>query len=159
MRALATVLTAVVLSLSPGDRWITPLPGPVIERIFDLRNGPYQAGHRGLDLHARQGDTVLAPTDGTVTFSGTVVDRGVLTLRTTSGYLVSFEPVSSALRAGDSVQRGDTLGVVAGGGHCRISSLHVGVRSDKTYLNPLRFFPDVRPRLLPLGDPAREVPD
>lgn len=159
MRALATVITVVILGMSPGERWITPLPGPVIERIFDLRNGPYQAGHRGLDLQARQGDTVLAPSDGTVTFSGTVVDRGVLTLRTTSGYLVSVEPVSSALKAGDSVQRGDTLGLVAGGAHCRTSCLHVGVRSDKTYLNPLRFFLDVRPRLLPLGDPAREVPD
>lgn len=153
MRTLSLLLT-VVVGLSPSsDGWNSPLPGGSITRLFNLRNGPYQAGHRGIDLEATQGRRVVAPVSGEVVFVGNVVDRPVVTLRVSGSLLVSVEPVHSELVVGDWIERGQTLGNVHGWSHCGFSCLHMGVREDETYVNPLRFFREFRPRLLPLGEP------
>ena len=62
--------------------------------------------------------------------------------------LQSFEPVASELQAGDAVARGQPLGTVTAGGHCRTECLHLGARVDDAYVNPMRFFRG-RPVLVP----------
>lgn len=151
--ALATVLlTSPVYSPSNRERWPSPTAsGFSIQRLFDLPRGEYQAGHRGIDIRASQGDEVRAPTSGTVHFAGDVVDRGVLTIERADHTLVSFEPVSASVLVGDQIQVNDLLGSVSGASHCGTSCLHVGVRVDNHYVNPLRYFFAGRPQLLPLN--------
>lgn len=153
--AALLIATSLVLSSPAGTsrkRWPNPLADPLrILRIFDLPNGEYQAGHRGVDLRARFGDELVAPVAGTVHYSGELVDRGVLSIAVDEHVLLSFEPVTSELEAGAAVVAGQRIGEVATGSHCGASCLHIGVRIDGRYVNPLKFFAGGRPRLLPLN--------
>lgn len=110
----------------------------------------YGPGHRGMDVTAAVGTAVGAPADGVVAFQGVVVDRPVLTIRHADGLVSSFEPLESSLRAGDTVSRGQEIGRVSTGGHTAPGALHVGVRRDGEYINPMLLFGAVlRARLLP----------
>lgn len=91
---------------------------------------------------------VLAPAGGTVSYAGVVVDRGVLSIRIDARTVLSMEPVDASVRAGELVQKGEEVGVVAGGAHCDDHCLHLGVRVDGEYVNPMRFLVE-RPVLLP----------
>lgn len=136
---------------SRGGLWEPPLGHPLrIAEAYSLPNGPYRAGHRGVDLPAEPGAAVRAPASGTVSFVGTVVDRPVVSIRVDARTIVSLEPVSSGLREGEAVGRGERIGEVASGGHCGDGCLHLGVRVDGAYVNPLRFLRP-RPVLLPWG--------
>lgn len=100
---------------------------------------------------------MLAPASGVVTFAGVVVNRSVVTIVVNNGLRLSFEPVTTSLKAGDSVTRGQEIGHVEGPTHCdgsvTLSCLHWGVRRGDQYLNPLQFILDLRPSvLLPLID-------
>ncbi|WP_425454452.1 peptidoglycan DD-metalloendopeptidase family protein [Mycetocola lacteus] len=101
---------------------------------------PWNSGRRGISLAALPGSVVRAPTEGTVTFVGVVVDRPVLTLEHSGGLRTSYEPLDSILKTGDSVQAGDPLGTVAAGGVCPQMCLHIGVRSGDEYVNPRLYF-------------------
>lgn len=94
----------------------------------------------------------MAPTNGVVSFSGMVVDRTVLTITAPTGLRLSFEPVNSTLQAGDTVTRGQTVGIIEGRTHCGdapgVSCLHWGVRRGEEYLDPLQFLLDMRPSIL-----------
>jgi murein DD-endopeptidase MepM/ murein hydrolase activator NlpD len=98
---------------------------------------PYGAGHRGIDV-ASTGGGVYSPAAGVVHFAGVVVDRPVLSIRHGGGLLSSFEPVTTELVAGDSVQRGDRVGTLQAG-HCSTPCLHFGVRLDGDYVSPLNY--------------------
>lgn len=127
--------------LKAPERWYPPLGSPlIVSSSYSLPNGPYRAGHRGIDLPAAVTQTVYAPVSGTVTFAGTVVDRPVISIRVDSHTVVSLEPVTSELQEGSAVTRAARIGVVVTGGHCTASCLHLGVRIDGNYTNPLRFF-------------------
>ncbi|MFJ4227807.1 M23 family metallopeptidase [Paenarthrobacter nicotinovorans] len=138
---------------TPPGRWSWPLsPKPAVLRTFDPPDKPWLSGHRGVDLGpAPDGGPVTAPSDGVVTFAGVVVDRPVLTIDQGDGLKSSFEPVISALKEGDHVVKGQTIGNVQPG-HCGSTTcLHWGVRRDGEYVNPLGFVADLRPSvLLPL---------
>ncbi len=132
-----------------GPRWLPPLGEPLrVSSPFGLPHGPYRPGHRGIDLPAEPGEVVRSPAAGTVSFSGTVVDRPVLSVRVDDRTVVSFEPLEGDLSPGDPVARGQPLGRVGAGGHCDRACLHLGVRLDGEYTNPLRFLL-ARPVLLP----------
>lgn len=132
-----------------GTLWEPPLGSPLrVAAAYSLPDGPYRAGHRGIDLPASPGDTVHSPAGGVVSFVGTVVDRPVVSVRVDARTVVSLEPVESGVQAGDAVQRGAVLGTVASGGHCAADCLHLGVRVDGAYVNPMRFLRP-RPVLLP----------
>jgi murein DD-endopeptidase MepM/ murein hydrolase activator NlpD len=109
---------------------------------------PYGAGHRGIDIRAPEGASVLAPADGVVHFAGFVVDRPVLSLEHAGGVLSSFEPVTTTLRAGDVVHRGEVIGTLLAGHCARSACLHLGARIDGEYVNPLVFLGGVAPAVL-----------
>jgi len=145
--------------LAPGSavpasapRWAWPVTPPRVVGAYAAPPTPYAAGHRGIDLAATPELHVTAPSDATVRFVGVVVDRPVLTLDHGGGVLSSYEPLATDLIAGQSVARGSVIGLLASGGHCADSCLHVGVRVDGAYVSPLLFFDRVPPSvLLPLG--------
>ncbi len=58
-------------SAATAGGWTWPVVGPVIQ-TFDPPDTPYGSGHRGIDIAASVGTTVVAPADGTVTFAGPV---------------------------------------------------------------------------------------
>lgn len=134
---------------TPRELWVSPIGSVLrVDVGFSLPDGPYRAGHRGIDIAAPSGIGVRAPAAGEVTFAGMVVDRPVLSLRVDEHTVVSVEPVESDLTVGDLVSRGQLLGELVSGGHCAAHCLHLGVRVDGVYTNPVRFFRP-RPELLP----------
>ena len=118
-------------------------------------------GHRGVDLHAGSGATILAPADGLVAFRGTIAGRPVLSIDHADGVRTSYEPVDSGLTVGESVRAGEpigTLGIdVRGDGDAgphRDGVLHWGAREREgggewSYIDPLSLLGDRIIRLLP----------
>ena len=143
-----------VLGRDSIPRWSPPL-----ERSLEV-SGPFRApphaygsGHRGIDIPASPGETVLAPASGIVSFAGPVVDRVVVSIRVDARTVVSLEPVTAMVSEGARVVQGQAIGQVSTGGHCAAECVHLGVRvdtapGDSSYINPLRFYLD-KPVLLP----------
>ncbi len=123
----------------------------VARRLFDRPASTWASGHRGVDIAADTGGEVLSPGPGVVTFAGTVVNRGVVTVAHDSGLVSSVEPVDAVVAVGDRVHAGDVLGTVeARAWHCDTACIHWGVRLDGDYLNPLDALAGFGPvRLLP----------
>lgn len=146
----AVPVVPVVFAVDRPALWHPPLGQPFrVSTPYRAPPTPYAAGHRGIDLPAAVGDEVFAPVSGTVSFVGTVVDRPVLSIRVGLRTVVSLEPIEApGLVAGDSVVRGRPLGAVASGGHCDAVCVHLGVRVDGAYVNPMGFFVE-KPVLLP----------
>lgn len=158
-----TVATATMLAMLPGSprgraslpraeaRMVYQLPvEDDVVRLFERPALRWSPGHRGIDIDAPAGTPVLAPGDGVVTFSGTVVDRDVLTIRHPDGLKSSLEPLVGGVPLGTEVSAGDVVGVVADGGtHCAPDDcLHWGVRRDDEYLDPLDLLPGAAPTVL-----------
>jgi murein DD-endopeptidase MepM/ murein hydrolase activator NlpD len=133
MRPLALLLLLLSPSLPHWD-WPVSAPHPVV-RPFLAPPTPYGVGHRGIDIGTSSA-VIRAPADGVVHFAGVVVDRPVLSISHAGGLISSFEPVTSTLRKGDSVSRGDVIGSIEPG-HCASPCLHFGVRQGGEYVSPL----------------------
>ena len=136
-----------------ASHWLPPLGPPLrVSEPYRPPPSPYGAGHRGIDLPAEAGQKVRSPAAGTVSFVGKVVDREVISVRVDARTVYSLEPVdqdeAGGLSTGDAVGRGDALGTVGEGGHCDGGCVHLGVRVDDTYVNPMRYFLG-KPVLLP----------
>lgn len=124
--------------IDTAEVWVWPVPGGV--RVVAPYVAPahaYGPGHRGIDIAAPVGSDALAPASGTIAFSGTVVDRPLVTIDHGGGLVTTLEPVTSDLSPGDPVSRGDVVGTVAVGGHSAPGSLHLGVRLHGEYVNPM----------------------
>ncbi|WP_230684747.1 murein hydrolase activator EnvC [Cellulomonas sp. JZ18] len=117
-------------------------------RPFEAPPERWLAGHRGVDLSAEPGTTVVAPADGVVTFAGPVAGRGVVTVLHADGRRSSVEPVTAVVVAGTAVRAGDALGTLAEGGHCRRACLHWGVREGERYVDPWSLLPGSGPVVL-----------
>ncbi|MEW2067575.1 M23 family metallopeptidase [Streptomyces sp. NPDC007346] len=144
--------------LDGGPVW--PLAGrPALSRGWEPPANPYGPGHRGVDLAARPGTTVLAAATGRVSFAGRVAGRGVLVVELTGSgappLRTTYEPVRALVEKGDVVAAGRAVGVLeAGPFHCAAGCLHWGLRRGDAYLDPLSLLP---PALLRRG-PSRLLP-
>ena len=136
---------------SPGGAWTWPVDGPrEVTEPFLAPAHEYGPGHRGVDITAAAGTTVRAPAPGVVAFRGVVVDRPLITIDHGGGLVSTFEPVESELTAGTVLEAGTTIGTVATGGHADAGTMHIGVRLNGDYINPMLMFGDVpRAILLP----------
>jgi murein DD-endopeptidase MepM/ murein hydrolase activator NlpD len=144
--SVALILSAVRASAEHTPSWIWPVDGPrTVMRTYDAPVTEYSAGHRGIDIAAPVGQNVLAPADGVVHFAGTVVDRGVLSLKH-GNLLSSFEPIEPLVTAGQLVRQGDIIGRVTAGHDCEC--LHVGARFNGAYLSPLSYLGKMDPAVL-----------
>ena len=153
-----------------------PLAGAVV-RGFDARAGPYGPGHRGIDIAAPVGELVGAPAAGKVVFSGPVAGTAWVSLQVAPGVVVTLGPLLDPVTAGRVRPRapvgrvgpghqpgsGGTPGSGSGGpgpaGPGSVgpggATLHLGVRVDGVYVDPLAYLVD-RPwaRLAPLAMPG-----
>lgn len=152
------VPAASPLAVAATASWDSPTPRRlVVMHPFVAPATAYAAGHRGVDLAASPGDPLVAPTAGTVVFVGAVVDRPVVTLESPDGLLISLEPAAATVKPGDPVRQAQSIGTVGRGGHCDGVCVHLGLRRDGEYLNPMVYLGGVAPAvLLPLdGDRGR----
>ena len=150
---LGAALSGGVLGSQPAlaaGGWTWPVkPKPAVTRTFQPPAQKWLSGHRGVDLGAAPGTEVRSPAAGTVTFSGVVVDRPVITVDHGNGLKSSFEPIDASVKRGQTVTRGQVIGTIAAAGHCPPAHcVHWGVRRDGEYVNPLQFVQDMRPSVL-----------
>jgi murein DD-endopeptidase MepM/ murein hydrolase activator NlpD len=121
--------------------WTWPVTGPVI-RGFDPPQDPYGSGHRGIDIAAPAGTPVLAAESGTVTFAGSVGGELFVTIAHAGGLASTYSWVSSlSVRRDDTVMRGQEI-ARSGSGHpgaLEPPHLHVGVKLDGEYVDPLAY--------------------
>lgn len=136
--------------LSGTYRW--PVPGPPrLGRLFDPPATRYGSGHRGVDLVAPTGSTVLSAGEGTVVFAGRLAGRGVVSIQHRDGLRTTYEPVTATVVVGAAVGAGQPVGVLEAGhpGCSAPACLHWGVRRGAdTYLDPLRLIGRWEVRLL-----------
>jgi murein DD-endopeptidase MepM/ murein hydrolase activator NlpD len=120
---------------APSDAPISDVFGS--QRIF---NGKAQSPHQGLDFRVPTGTPVAAMNDGTVLlarplyFEGNfvVIDHG-------QGLLTLYLHLSEfKVKEGDTVKRGQEIGLSGGTGRATGPHLHVAVRWQGTYLDPAR---------------------
>jgi Membrane proteins related to metalloendopeptidases len=155
IRGTLTLVLLLLLPPTPTAVWTWPTEGEHrILRDFRAPSTPWGPGHRGLDL-AAAGDNIVAPTGGVISFSGDVAGRGVLTLQTPEGVLISMEPVEALVSTGDRVSRGELIATLHPG-HCAQLCVHLGLREGGDYRSARRELGVLqRSVLLPLGDYAR----
>jgi murein DD-endopeptidase MepM/ murein hydrolase activator NlpD len=130
---------AAPAAAAAGD-WTWPIMGPVL-RPFDPPGTPFGSGHRGIDIGAPVGTTVVAPAPGTVTFAGKVAGHLFVTLDHGGGVSSTYSWVSAlSVRKGDLVTRGQPI-ALSGSGHPgdTVPSLHLGVKLDGAYVDPLDY--------------------
>jgi murein DD-endopeptidase MepM/ murein hydrolase activator NlpD len=155
LRVLAVPAPAVAVSPLPTPAgW--PLSGsPVVQRAFDPPTLAWSAGHRGIDLVAKDAQEILAAASGTVAFVGSIAGKPIISIDHGS-VRTTYEPVASKLHVGDRVAIGQVIGVLGTGGHCR-GCLHWGLREGKKYLDPLLLLGDRGGRLRLVAEAQREI--
>jgi len=160
--ALVAVLVSTVLTQPATAAWVAPVGPPTqIVRAFDRPVPNWLPGHRGVDLGAVQGEQVRAAGAGRIIWSGPIVGRGVVVISHANGLRTTYEPVRSAVVAGQFVRAGQPIGYIdAGQSHCGGPTwcLHWGLRRGVDYLDPILLIHLGRPRLIPLRDSAPTKP-
>jgi murein DD-endopeptidase MepM/ murein hydrolase activator NlpD len=145
-----------------------PLAGPIV-RGFEASAGTYGPGHRGVDVGGRVGEAVRAPAGGRVEFAGPVAGVTWVSLLVAPGVMVTVGPLLDAqMAAGQRVRALAPVGRLGlghgpslGSGHGPAPApaygmaLHLGLRVDGVYVDPLPYLLDrPRPRLAPLLRPG-----
>ena len=156
-------LTALLFSQVSGSgaeqtplvNWAPPLEPPInLVNLYRQPNSDYSAGHRGIDYQVEPGQSVLAPADGQVWFSGKVVNRNLISLKHPDGTLSEFEPVCTDLLKGEPVFLGQEIGRVCNTDpnyrqHCQNTTcLHFSIRLAGEYLSPQVFIGGINPSRL-----------
>jgi murein DD-endopeptidase MepM/ murein hydrolase activator NlpD len=153
----------VLASIAPGaaraaGSWTWPIVGPVL-RGFDPPDSPFGAGHRGIDIAAAIDTPVLAAASGVVTFAGPVGGRLFVTIDHGGGLESTYSFLASiAVRRGATVAGGQVI-ATSGAGHAGVepAHLHLGVKLDGVYVDPLAYLGPVEVwrfiRLAPLAGP------
>ncbi|GIE84129.1 murein hydrolase activator EnvC family protein [Actinoplanes regularis] len=145
------LLLAFVLAAIPVP-YAWPVSPPQVTRRFEAPPEPWLAGHRGVDLGGTPGTAVRATAAGTVLYAGVLAGRGVVSVAHPGGLRSTYEPVSPAVAAGDTVTAGESLGTLdPGHPGCPVAAcLHWGVRRGTDYLDPLTLLGLGPVRLLPV---------
>ena len=160
---LAAVLAAGLVTGGPASParasagWLWPVIGPVIQG-FDPPASPYGSGHRGIDIAAEVGTTVLAPAAGRVTFAGPVGGHLFMTIDHGGGLESTYSWLSGLIvRKGAVVARGQPI-ARTGWGHPTWPTphLHFGVKLLDVYVDPMDYLEPASVssfiRLAPLSD-------
>lgn len=128
-------LAAATPSIWPTHGWLSSSMGNRADPLTGEKDF-----HPGLDISADKGDPVYATADGKITNAAAagnygnlvVVDHGY-GLETRYGHLSAFK-----VKNGQSVKRGDLIGLVGSTGRTTGAHLHYEVRANGRILNPLQ---------------------
>jgi murein DD-endopeptidase MepM/ murein hydrolase activator NlpD len=137
-------------SRAAAGRWRRPVAPFEVLAAFAAPERRWLRGHRGIDLVTSVGQAVRAAGDGRVVFAGPIAGREVVSIDH-GGLRTTYEPVNPVVRAGDVVRSGDRIGSLStGSGHCGSGRcLHLGLRRDREYLDPLLLLGRTSARLRP----------
>ena len=142
-----------------------PIPGyTAISSPFGKRNAPTSGAstyHKGVDIPAPEGTTLIATCNGEITFTGFLGGGGyTITITTENGLKISYCHVSPnyIVSMGDKIEQGQVIGNVgpkyvygvAGNkykdatgkptnGATTGCHLHIGFRINNEYVNPLDY--------------------
>lgn len=129
------LLAAATPSIWPTHGWLSSSMGNRADPLTGEKDF-----HPGLDISADKGDPVYATADGTVSSAAVAGNYGNLVvidhgygIETRYGHLSAFK-----VRDGQSVKRGDLLGLVGSTGRTTGPHLHYEVRANGRILNPLQ---------------------
>ena len=128
-------LAAATPSIWPAHGWLTG--------TFGGRSDPFTGEpgfHQGLDISTDRGQPVYATADGTVEsaaytgeYGNLVVLKHAFGLATRYGHLSRF-----AVKAGQTVKRGDVIGHVGATGRATGTHLHYEILANGNLINPLQ---------------------
>ena len=148
-----------------NSNYAWPIPGyTCISSYFGKRTAPTTGAstyHKGVDIPAPEGTSLIASYDGEITFTGFLGGGGyTITLTTLEGLKISYCHVSPnyIVSVGDQIAQGQVIGTVgpkyvygvAGNtykdaegrptnGATTGCHLHIGFRLDGKYVNPLDY--------------------
>jgi murein DD-endopeptidase MepM/ murein hydrolase activator NlpD len=130
----------------------TPTVWPVhgaLNSGFGLRSDPFTgqaAFHEGLDISTSRSEPVLATADGTVLRSGWAGEYGkAIEIAHGERYTTLYGHLEETLVAeGQTVRRGDRVGLVGSTGRSTAPHLHYEVHVDGRAVNPLEYILDTR---------------
>lgn len=144
MRRIALVAAIVGWSL-PGPAaiaspWlIPPVDGPVA-RSFEAPDARWGPGHRGIDYPAAPGTVIRAVASGTVSFAGAVAGHHAVSIDHGGGLTSTYSQLSSVLVGpGDIVDEGHWIGRVGSSHPGANGGLHLGLKLDGRYVDPLGY--------------------
>jgi murein DD-endopeptidase MepM/ murein hydrolase activator NlpD len=128
-------LAAATPSIWPTHGWLSSSMGNRADPFTGEKDF-----HPGLDISADKGDPVYATADGKVVNASAAGNYGNLVildhgygLETRYGHLSAFK-----VTPGQTVKRGDLIGLVGSTGRATSSHLHYEVRANGRILNPLQ---------------------
>jgi hypothetical protein len=144
------VLVFVLAVPGRAAAWTWPAGGAILRTFSFDRAHPYTAGQRrGIDIGGSAGGTVVAPSGGVVSFSGTTPGNGLtLSIRTGDGYTVSLTHLGSlALHTGATVDESTPVGTIGPSGtpELDVPYVHLGIRvtsDEQGYVDPLTLLPE-----------------
>lgn len=130
---LASTLTPNAGAVSATGSWIWPAAGKITQE--------FKAWHKGIDIANHDGGPILAADSGTVIIASwldntgygnrVMIDHGN-GIKTLYGHMSSFSVV-----VGQTVKRGDKLGMMGSTGRSTGTHLHFEIRTEKGNMNPL----------------------
>lgn len=138
-----------------SGKFIWPTPNYfIISSPFGRRNSPTKGAssyHKGIDIAASQGSKVLAIADGVVTFSGWNNSGGYMIIIEHTDYYDSrycHLDENLLVKKGQKVYAGQCIATVGPkyvsdgrlNGATTGAHLHLGIRKNGEYINPLQFF-------------------
>ncbi|NGZ76583.1 M23 family metallopeptidase [Saccharibacillus alkalitolerans] len=125
-----------VTSSGSGFSW--PVSGASISSTFGTRWGKL---HAGVDLTGPS--TIMASAPGTVTYAGQMNGYGnIVIISHGDGFETRYGHLSSiGVSVGQSVSRGQSIGVMGNTGHSTGTHLHFEIRQGGTPQNPLSYLP------------------
>jgi murein DD-endopeptidase MepM/ murein hydrolase activator NlpD len=162
VRRLVLALALLVVFGAPAHAdagWVRPVSGAVA-RPFEPPKTRYGPGHLGVDFRVAPGTSVRAANDGTVTFAGDVAHTLHVVVLHDNGWRTSYSFLASlAVHAHQRVHAGQIVGTSGGTGEQHDGSvLHLGLRIDGQYVDPMRLYdaPDLTAlvHLAPVDAPA-----
>ena len=142
-----SIVVAVVVGLSVGvvpafparaenPVMLIPPVDAAVSRSFVAPEGPYGAGHRGVDYAVPSGTRVRAAASGRIAFAGSVAGDLAITIDHGSGVATTYSQLSSLLVAeGQAVSEGAWIGL-SGRSHAE-DGLHLGAKIDGGYVDPM----------------------
>lgn len=118
-----------------------------INNDFGYRRNPFGGRgyefHSGLDIDGERGDAVAAPANGTVSKAGWEGGYGnLIEIDHGNGLTTRYGHLSKiGVQVGDTVQRGQLIGLIGSTGRSTGPHLHYEVRLNDKAINPRRFLP------------------
>jgi peptidase M23-like protein len=164
--ALAVLVVASAPATCTAEEWVWPVTGQIITPYANDNARPYAGGmHRGIDISASTGTSVIAAHAGQVTYAGALGSSGqVVAIETSEGrYVTSYLHLRVvAVRRGETVRAAQKLGEVGTSGQRSAAEphLHFGVRvaaQEHVYVDPLTLLPPLaggEPQASPVPAPA-----